>query len=100
MQLTGIKQITGHKSDMVAQKYIDHSKQMKQGGGVDTLFLKGLQKDEEGQVLRKRKQHPYESSQPTKPTAGPTAGGNMASVNFYNCASVNYNSKTNEFECL
>ena len=97
MQLTGIKQITGHKSDTVAQKYIDHSKQMKQGG-ADTLSLKGLQKDEEGQVLRKRKIL-QETIQQPRPTAGHNASNNM-SVNFYNCATVNHNSKTNEYECL
>ena len=41
MQLVAIKQITGHKSDTVAQKYIDRSKHMKQGG-ADTLSLRGL----------------------------------------------------------
>ena len=41
MQLAAIKQITGHKSDTVAQRYIDHSDHMKQGG-ADVLSLGGL----------------------------------------------------------
>ena len=69
MQLTGIKQITGHKSVTIAQRYIDHSKFMKQGG-ADTLSLKGLQKDDDGQVLRKRKS-PNDYPQSTRVPGGP-----------------------------
>lgn len=97
MQLVGIKQITGHKSDTVAQKYIDRSKNMRQGG-ADTLSLKGLQKDEDGQELRKRKS-PWDTVQSTRVPVVQNAGTNM-SVNFYNCASVNYNAKNSEYEYL
>lgn len=55
-----------------------------------------IQKDEEGQVLKKRKS-PCDTIQSTKVTAGPSAGNNM-SDNFHNCASVKYNARGNEYE--
>ena len=67
------------QSDTIAQKYIDHSKHIKQEG-AETLSLRGLQEGEEGQVLSKRK-----SPCDMKVTAGPSA----MSVNFYHCATVN-----------
>lgn len=97
MQLTGIKQITGHQSDTVAQRYIDHSKIMKQGG-ADTLSLKGPQKDEDGQVMRKRKS-PNDYPQSTRVPGGPNEGKRI-NVSFHNCTTVNYHSNTNEYEYL
>ena len=96
MQLTAIRQITGHKSDTVAKKYIDHSKNMKQGG-ADALSLEGLQKDEDGQVLRKRKSS-NDYLQSTKLPGGSNDGGKM-NVSFHNCTTVNYNSHTKNSVC-
>ena len=54
MTLPQIKLVTGHKSETVAQKYIDQSTIMKQQAS-DVLSLGGLQKDRDGHQLRKRK---------------------------------------------
>ena len=53
MTLSEIKLISGHKSDTVAQKYIDQKSVMKQRAS-DELSIGGLQVGEDGEVLRKR----------------------------------------------
>ena len=95
LQLAAIKQITGHKSDMVAQRYIDHSLNMKQGG-ADTLSLRGLQKDEHGVELRKRKRQ-FEVIGERRTGTGPSSGNNTT-INFYNCADVKYNANRDDYE--
>ena len=80
---------------MVAQRYIDHSLNMKQGG-ADTLSLKGLQTDEHGVELRKRKQQ-FEVIGERRLGTGPSSGNNM-SINFYNCANVKYNANRDDYE--
>jgi integrase len=101
MQLAAIKQVTGHKSDTVAQRYIDHSDHMKQGA-ADVLSFGGLQKDQEGGLLRKR---PFQdifnnsnmntlASSSSSSSSNSSAKGTVVNITFNNCANVTYT--TNE----
>ena len=86
----------GHKSDTVAQKYIDQSTIMKQRAS-DVLSLGGLQVNEHGEQLRKRT---FESERGTE-TPGKTrkcrtsddkenTHTNVYHITFNNCSEVNY----------
>ena len=98
MQLAAIKQVTGHKSDMVAQRYIDHSDHMKQGG-ADILSLGGLQRGQDGTVLRKRTyndmsvhntQNNSQSTSTATSSSSNTHKGTVVNITFNNCNNVTY----------
>ena len=98
MQLAAIKQVTGHKSDMVAQRYIDHSDHMKQGG-ADILSLGGLQRGQDGTVMRKRTyndmsvhntQNNSQSTSTATSSSSNTHKGTVVNITFNNCNNVTY----------
>ena len=93
MQLAAIKQITGHRSDTVAQRYIDHSDHMKQGG-ADVLSLGGLQKAEDGSILRKRpfaEMTTHNSQNNATTSSSNSHRGTVINISFNNCHDVTYN---------
>lgn len=71
----------------MAQKYIDQSKNMKQRAS-DVLSLGGLQTDQDGQQLRKRKANnePEQISTNSK-----TMSANVYNITFNNCNNTNFN---------
>lgn len=87
---------SGHKSDTVAQIYIDQSTKMKQRAS-DVLSLGGLQLNDDGEQLRKRtfeSGHSTEIHENTKKCRNKedkeNSTGNVYNITFNHCSEVNY----------
>ena len=87
---------SGHKSDTVAQRYIDQSTMMKQRAS-DVLSLGGLQLNDDGEQLRKRTFESGRSTEISEKTRKcrtyedkENAPGTVYNITFNYCSKVNY----------